>query len=739
MLVAMRQDPAGVVVRVARCALVAFVALAAGGCPGTPKPESPVQPAPAPPSPPAEEEAAPAQPAGGPRKIYLTAGHGELTHPASQLAGSQPGRRSSELRRMIGLFDHEVAELAPADLTRAVPGDAAIVVVAAPAIPLQPAEWTSLDRYIERGGRVLIVLDPTGATSMGPLEGRLGLRMLAGHLTDDKNFLPLKGTPSDRRAAITNQFSAHPSTDGLARGAGKGMVMIDAGALEEIPFTSKGRAPIRTITIRSMDSAWLDLEQPQNFTFDTATERRGRWNLGAAVAGPRSAGRDGFRALVFSDAEMFADVLIAGPGGKPQWVLLYPTLLADSITWLGGRRPVGDTKATTASKDDPSDEAPPKREQIAPPLDLRRPPPDAIRLPSGLIYKKLVANAAGAAAKRNDTVLIDYTGWRQSTGETFYSNRSRGQPLPISLASAAPGIIEALQLLRKGERAMLWVPASIGHLTQPPPHSDTLVYDMELVDIQPAPEVPADLKAPAANARALKSGTKYVVVRPGTGTGTQKARSFDTVTFHVTSWESDGRQVDSTEVRQRPQTSAPYRQVAALEEVLTSMTVGQRVRFWLDAARARPDASEPEAPRGLLTYELEILQIDPAAAAPPPVPPDVAKPPRGAKKTAAGTSYKVLKAGKGGPKPKPADIVVVHYTGWTTDGRMFDSSVTRGASAEFPLDAVIPGWTDGLQVMSVGDQVRFWIPEELAYKGKRGRPQGTLVFDVELLEIKPAP
>ena len=118
------------------------------------------------------------------------------------------------------------------------------------------------------------------------------------------------------------------------------------------------------------------------------------------------------------------------------------------------------------------------------------------------------------------------------------------------------------------------------------------------------------------------------------------------------------------------------------------------------------------------------------------MPADVAKPPGDAKKTTKGVFYKVLKAGKGGPHPVPADTVRVHYTGWTTDGKMFDSSVTRNEPAEFPLKGVIAGWTDGIPTMSVGDKTRFWIPEELAYKGSPGRPQGMLVFDVELLEIK---
>jgi peptidylprolyl isomerase len=68
---------------------------------------------------------------------------------------------------------------------------------------------------------------------------------------------------------------------------------------------------------------------------------------------------------------------------------------------------------------------------------------------------------------------------------------------------------------------------------------------------------------------------------------------------------------------------------------------------------------------------------------------------------------------------------------------MFDSSVIRGEPAEFNMQGVIPGWTDGLQQMSVGDKFRFWIPDTLAYKGQQGRPQGMLVFDIELLEIKP--
>ncbi|HBQ16556.1 MAG TPA: FKBP-type peptidylprolyl isomerase, partial [Myxococcales bacterium] len=80
----------------------------------------------------------------------------------------------------------------------------------------------------------------------------------------------------------------------------------------------------------------------------------------------------------------------------------------------------------------------------------------------------------------------------------------------------------------------------------------------------------------------------------------------------------------------------------------------------------------------------------------------------------------------------------VHYTGWTTDGAMFDSSVTRGSPATFPLSRVIRGWTEGVPLMVPGEIRRFWIPAALAYgdNPRPGAPRGMLVFDVELMDIQ---
>ena len=121
-----------------------------------------------------------------------------------------------------------------------------------------------------------------------------------------------------------------------------------------------------------------------------------------------------------------------------------------------------------------------------------------------------------------------------------------------------------------------------------------------------------------------------------------------------------------------------------------------------------------------------------------PPPADVAAPPADAITTASGLASKVLTAGTGAEHPPPAATVKVHYTGWTTDGQMFDSSVVRGEPSSFGVTRLIKGFSEGLQLMVTGEKRRLWIPAALAYgeNPRAGAPKGMLVFDIELLDIK---
>ncbi len=127
------------------------------------------------------------------------------------------------------------------------------------------------------------------------------------------------------------------------------------------------------------------------------------------------------------------------------------------------------------------------------------------------------------------------------------------------------------------------------------------------------------------------------------------------------------------------------------------------------------------------------IKDDPLAA-----PADVAAPPKDALKTASGLASKVLIVGLGTLHPTTESSVTVNYVGWTTDGKMFDASSLHGGPQTFKLTDVIPGWTEGLQLMVKAEKRRFWVPPALAYgdNPSGGFPAGMLVFDLELLEVR---
>lgn len=244
-------------------------------------------------------------------------------------------------------------------------------------------------------------------------------------------------------------------------------------------------------------------------------------------------------------------------------------------------------------------------------------------------------------------------------------------------------------------------------------------------------DTPADVKAAPEDAQKTASGLASKQLKKGTGT--EKPVAEDTVTVHYTGWTTDGKMFDSSVKRGAP-TSFPLNGViAGWTEGLQLMTEGEIRRFWIPGKLAYGENPRPGAPAGMLVFDVELISIKAA----PKAPADVKAAPADAEKTASGLASKVLTKGTGTTHPTSADNVSVHYSGWTTDGKMFDSSVSRGTPATFPLGRVIAGWTEGVQLMVEGEKRRFWIPAKLAYgeTPQQGAPAGTLVFDVELLKI----
>jgi peptidylprolyl isomerase len=260
-----------------------------------------------------------------------------------------------------------------------------------------------------------------------------------------------------------------------------------------------------------------------------------------------------------------------------------------------------------------------------------------------------------------------------------------------------------------------------------------------------APAAAADLPAPPdvaaapADATRTPSGLAWKVLTHGHGN--QHPGLNDRVKIAFTGWTADGKMFDAMP-ESKPAQFVLKNSLRGWNEGLQLMVKGEKRRLWIPSSLAYGETPRrpgmPSGPIGPVVFDVELLDFI-KAPPPPTVPADVAAPPKGAKKTASGIAYRVLEHGTGKEHPTADSTVEVHYTGWTTDGKMFDSSVTRGKAATFPLRNVIAGWTEGVQLMVVGDRMRFWIPSDLAYGDhptRPGAPAGKLVFDIQLLAIK---
>jgi peptidylprolyl isomerase len=246
---------------------------------------------------------------------------------------------------------------------------------------------------------------------------------------------------------------------------------------------------------------------------------------------------------------------------------------------------------------------------------------------------------------------------------------------------------------------------------------------------------PNDVAAAPSDAEKTASGLASKVLNPGKGT-THPAKT-DVVTVHYTGWTTDGKSFDSSVARGKPASFPLDKVIAGWTEGVQLMVEGEKRRFWIPEELAYK--GKEGRPAGMLVFDVELISFK----APPPkeiasdptkAPDDVQRAPADAKQTESGLSYKILRRGTGTEHPEATSSVTVNYSGWTTDGKLFDSTYQRHDPQTFKLNRVIPGWTEGLQLMVEGEKRRFWIPESLAY-GREGPVSGDLVFDVELIKI----
>jgi peptidylprolyl isomerase len=253
-----------------------------------------------------------------------------------------------------------------------------------------------------------------------------------------------------------------------------------------------------------------------------------------------------------------------------------------------------------------------------------------------------------------------------------------------------------------------------------------------VVDVRPAAiPAPADVAAPPEIAQKTKSGLFHRRLRAGRES--EKPRAWDRVAVRYTGWTTDGVMFDSTEGRIEPAELELDKVIPGWAEALQLMSVGEKQRLWVPEELAYKGRAG--VPRGMLVFDLELIEVE-RSAAPPPVPKDVGAAPSTATRTASGLACRVLKRGRGKRHPSGASRVRVHFTGWTTDGRMFDSSVTRGKPESVLVSQGPWGWSEALQQMVEGEEARCWVPEALAHAGSSEAPPGMLIFDLELLAIE---
>lgn len=355
------------------------------------------------------------------------------------------------------------------------------------------------------------------------------------------------------------------------------------------------------------------------------------------------------------------------------------------------------------------------------------------KTPSGLVVSVLKPGAEAPRPKLGDTVKVKYTGWLED-GTEFDS--SRGNPVEFRIGSVIEGWNEGLGHIGAGGQVKLTIPGNLayGPKGSPPkiPPNATLIFDVELVEVKPGPVAPSFTAPTKDKQKKTEKGLLYEILAEGTGTNITTDEQF---VAEYAIFTLGGKLLDCSAFSGQPLkgTRASFR-IPFMNEAFGLLKEGSHAVFEVTPALGFGDRPMPGLKADESTiWDIKILNVTRPLALPEFYMPraDVMK------STASGLQYEVIKEGTGAVPLKSANVTV-HYAGWFTDGRIFDSSYSRGEPTSFPVTGVIPGWTEGLQLMKEGSVYRFVIPGKLAYgaQGMPGRipPDATLIFHVELVK-----
>src|SRR5215471_19304962 len=248
---------------------------------------------------------------------------------------------------------------------------------------------------------------------------------------------------------------------------------------------------------------------------------------------------------------------------------------------------------------------------------------------------------------------------------------------------------------------------------------------------------PPDVAAPSSSAKAeTASGVFFTVL--ARGHGDQHPAENDCVRVRFTGWKRDGSLFSTSGIHGETLVQCINSMMPGIVEALQAMTVGEKVRAWVPAnltfgkkhhhGRSRMDLDDVPPPSLDLTFDVELVELMKA----PPVPADLQAPAGNAAKTPSGLAFQILKNGSGMQHPSMTSQVTLHYSGWTSDGKLFESTAMSGHPAIFHVGTTLPAWREVLPQMVPGEKLRLWVPAALAYGDRpvnHDNPAGNLVYD----------